>query len=94
MGGNLSGDMPPESPVVDVMRKKYGDKSLEYLNVWTAEFGFPIGGSLSLKNISTLEEKLKKKEQKMRRKIGIPQFKIFKKLEENKKKQKNVLTLG
>ncbi len=71
MGGNLSGDMPPESPVVDVMRKKYGDKSLEYLNVWTAEFGFPIGGSLSLKNISILEEKLKKKEQKMRRKKKI-----------------------
>ena len=39
MGSNLSGDMTPEGPVVDVMRKKYGDKSLEYLNVWTTEFG-------------------------------------------------------
>jgi len=49
-------------------RRKYGDKSLKYLNVWTAEFGFPIGGSISLKNISILEEKLKGKEQEMRRK--------------------------
>ena len=48
--------MPPDRPVVDVMRKKYGDKSLENLKVWTAEF-WVIRGSLSLKNVPKLEEK-------------------------------------
>ena len=59
---------PPEGPIVEIMKKKFGDKSLNYLNVWTNELGFPIGESLSLKNIEKLEEKLKKKEQEMRRK--------------------------
>ncbi|CAJ1069846.1 uncharacterized protein LOC127360787 [Xyrichtys novacula] len=53
------------------MRKKCGDKSLKYLNVWTTEFGFPTGGSLSLNNISKLEEKLKAKEQKIRTKNEV-----------------------
>ncbi|KAM3602236.1 uncharacterized protein V6R79_000333 [Siganus canaliculatus] len=47
------------------MRKKYGDKSLKYLNVWTAEFEFPLGGSLSLSKIGKIEEKLKKEEHEM-----------------------------
>lgn len=69
MGSKVSVETgPPDSPVVDIMRKKYGDKTLKYLNDWTAECGFPIGGSLSLKNILILEEKLKKKELDMRRK--------------------------
>ena len=50
MGSKVSVETgPPKSPIVDMMKKKYGDKTLKYLNVWTAEFGFPIGGSLSLK---------------------------------------------
>ena len=53
------------------MKRKYGDKSLTYLNVWTTEFGFPIGGSLSLKNISLVETKLKEKEQKFKKKKKI-----------------------
>lgn len=59
---------PSEGAIVDIMRKKYGDKTLKYLNVWTAEFGFPIGGSLSLKTILLLEEKLKKKVDMRRKK--------------------------
>ena len=51
-----------------VMKKKFGDKSLNYLNVLTNELGFPIGRSLSLKNVEKLEEKLKQKEQEMRKK--------------------------
>jgi len=57
-----------EKPIVEIMKRRFGDKSLKYLNIWTNEFGFPIRGSLSLKNIAKLEEKLKKKEQEMRRK--------------------------
>ncbi|KAL7377420.1 hypothetical protein ABVT39_027392 [Epinephelus coioides] len=70
---------PLDGPIVDVMTRKYGDKSLKYLNVWTAEFGFPIGGSLSLKNISILEEKLKGKEQEMRRKkrVSVQKFEMI-----------------
>ena len=61
----------PEGPIVEIMKKKCGNKSLRYLNVWTNEFGFPTGGSLISKNIAKLEEKLKQKEQEMRRKKKI-----------------------
>nr|XP_046258505.1 uncharacterized protein LOC124066281 [Scatophagus argus] len=89
MGSKSSVEVgPPEGPIVDIMRRKYEDKSLKYLNVWTAEFGFPIGGSLSLKNISILEEKLKKKEQEMRRKNTISVRKL-----ENIEDQKKCLQM-
>lgn len=72
MGSKSSVEVgPPEGPIVDIMRREYGDKSLKYLNVWTTEFGFPIGGSLSLKNLLVLEGKLKGKEQEMRRKNKV-----------------------
>ncbi|XP_028275597.1 uncharacterized protein LOC114444904 [Parambassis ranga] len=72
MGSKVSVEVgPPEGPIVDIMSRKYGDKSLKYLNVWTTEFGFPVGGSLSSKNISMLEGKLKQKEQEMKRKKKI-----------------------
>lgn len=73
MGGNSAEVGPPVGQIVDIMREKYGDKSLKYLNVWTAEFGFRIGGSLSLKYISILEEKLKGKEQETKR-ISVKTF--------------------
>lgn len=64
---------------MDVMRRKYGDKSLKYLNVWTTEFEFPVGGSFSVKNVTTLETKLKEKEQLMRskRKISIRKLELM-----------------
>ena len=73
MGSKVSGQAgpPPEGAILDIMRRKYGDKALKYLNVWTAEFGFPVGGSLGLKNILLLEERLKKKELEMRKKKKI-----------------------
>ena len=58
---------PPEGPIVEIMKKKFGDKSLNYLNVWTNELRSPIGGSLSLKEnkkqtkTEKLEEILKKR---------------------------------
>ncbi|CAJ1055542.1 uncharacterized protein LOC127360787 [Xyrichtys novacula] len=72
MGCKLSKEVgPPEGPIVEIMRKKCWDKSLKDMNVLTTEFGFPTGESLSLKNISKLEEKLKAKEQKIRRKNEV-----------------------
>ena len=72
MGSNNSVEVgPPESPIADVMRRKCGEKSLKYLTTWTNEFGFPLGGSLSLKKILALEQKLIEKENVMRRKKKI-----------------------
>ena len=72
MGSKTSVEVgPPEGPIVDVMRKKCGETSLQYLNTWTTEFGFPLGGSLSLMKLLALEEKLIKKEHVMRTKKKI-----------------------
>ncbi|KAJ0023499.1 hypothetical protein NQD34_003398 [Periophthalmus magnuspinnatus] len=58
------------------MKAKYGDKSVKYLHVWAAEYGFPIGGTLKLKNLQAFESKLRDTESEMRkkRKMSVKKF--------------------
>lgn len=39
--GTMGKDEGPSGPIVNVMRQKYGESSVERLSMWTKEFGFP-----------------------------------------------------
>ncbi|KAM3607306.1 uncharacterized protein V6R79_005369 [Siganus canaliculatus] len=61
----------PEGPIVDIMRGKYGGGSLKWLNYWSDEHGFPIGGSLSVVKVEKLEMQLQQCEMKLRKKKKV-----------------------
>ncbi|XP_077953723.1 uncharacterized protein LOC144391064 [Gasterosteus aculeatus] len=52
----------PEGPIVDLMRRKYGDQSLEFLPEWSKDFGFPANGSFSRIKLNMLRTGLEAKE--------------------------------
>lgn len=43
---------------VEIMKRKYGDASIDCLQIWTNKYGFPEGASLSKKELQELEIKL------------------------------------
>ncbi|XP_062416327.1 uncharacterized protein LOC134102916 [Pungitius pungitius] len=53
---------PPEGPIVDLMRRKYGDQSLEFLPEWSKDFGFPVNGSFSRIKLNMLRTDLEGKQ--------------------------------
>lgn len=67
MGSKSSREYEPESPNEWCMTEKYGKESIQFMPVWCSELGFPKGGSFGLTQISRLEERLKRKEEKMRK---------------------------
>lgn len=72
MGKSGSKDKaPPEGPIVTIVTEKYGESSVQHLNVWTEEYGFPEGGSLSMTKLRELEGKLKEVEEKERKKKAL-----------------------
>lgn len=74
MGGTLRKQvegLPPEGPIADIMRDKYGPDSVSLLNCWRDNFGFPPNGSLSKQKVDDLEKRLNNVEKKMKKKKKV-----------------------
>lgn len=79
---------PPEGPCVEIMLRKYGEESVMCLHEWS-ELGFPVGDSFSSNQLQKLEEKLKGKEDEIKKKKKIKRTDL-----EKVEKHKNCLRLG
>lgn len=58
MGASQVKPREASGPIVDDMKKKYGSDSVKFLSYWHDQFGFPKNGSLSVRKIEYLEQKL------------------------------------
>ncbi|XP_055370658.1 uncharacterized protein LOC129605132 isoform X2 [Betta splendens] len=67
MGSGQSKSPPPDCSITKLMRRKYGDECVSCLHDWTKHYGFQEGGSLSVKDIRALKEKLEEKEKQLRK---------------------------
>ena len=50
-----------EGPLVVFKKNKDGEHCVKHLSEWCQDFGFPLGGSLSLNQIEKLEKALRDK---------------------------------
>ena len=73
----------PKGAMVEIMTRKYGDQSIEFLKNWDKKYGFPLDGSFSSVKIQKLKMDLEAKEKKMKNRKTV-KVKDLDKMEKNK----------
>lgn len=84
MGSNQIKAPLPDSVIYNLMKNKYGLECLESVNFWVTKWGFPEGGSLSLKELQKIHDKLEKERENIMKWeiVWVPRYLKY---EKNKK---------